>query len=90
MSTKAVRVRVTGDVQGVFFRDACAERAREQGVSGWVSNESDSSVAGHFEGDPGAVDALVDWCRSGSPRATVDDVEVDDAEPSGASGFETR
>jgi acylphosphatase len=87
---RAVDVRVTGRVQGVFFRARCAERAGQLGVAGWVSNEPDGSVAGHFEGSADAVDALVAWCRAGSPRADVEDVQVATAEPTGVAGFESR
>lgn len=89
MTTKAVDVRVTGLVQGVFFRAQCAETAAQLGVTGWVSNEYDGSVRGHFEGQPDAVDALVAWCHRGSRRASVDRVDVVDAQPEGLQRFET-
>lgn len=87
---RAVRVRVVGTVQGVFFRAGCAEEAARLEVSGWVSNEPDGSVAGHFEGASDRVDALVDWCRTGPPRAQVGRVEVTEVENAGCQGFETR
>lgn len=87
---RAVDVRVTGLVQGVFFRAQCADEAARLGVTGWVSNEYDGSVRGHFEGPPDAVDALVAWCHRGSPRASVDRVEVTEAQPEGADRFDTR
>lgn len=90
MTTKAVDVTVTGRVQGVFFRAECAERATRLGVSGWVSNEFDGSVRGRFEGPFEAVDALVAWCHEGSPRASVERVDVVDARPEGLTRFETR
>jgi acylphosphatase len=71
-----VRVRVTGRVQGVFFRDACRERARAEGLGGWVRNTADGTVEAEFEGSAAAVDRLVAWCRTGPPRAEVDDVET--------------
>lgn len=83
-------VRVTGRVQGVFFRDRCQSEAASRQVSGWVSNEPDSTVAAWFEGAADAVDALVDWCRAGPPRAVVSDVVVSDEEPQGLSSFEVR
>ncbi|KAA1429489.1 acylphosphatase [Nocardioides antri] len=90
METRAVAVTVTGVVQGVFFRAQCAEQATRLGVRGWVSNESDGSVRGHFEGPADAVDELVAWCRVGSPRAVVDRVETTEADVEGCDGFDAR
>ncbi len=90
MTTRAVDVKVTGLVQGVFYRAQCAESAARLGVTGWVSNEYDGSVSGHFEGPPDAVEALVAWCHQGSPRASVDRVDVVEAQPEGLRRFETR
>jgi acylphosphatase len=89
MSTSA-DVRVTGRVQGVFFRAACQERAGQLGVTGWVSNEPDGSVAGHFEGEADAVEALVAWCREWTAYARVDRVEDTEARPTEATTFEDR
>ncbi len=86
----AVSVRVSGNVQRVFFRDNCRKEADRLGVVGWVRNESDGSVGGHFEGPTDAVDALVDWCREGSPQSDVAGVEVRDANPEGLTSFEVR
>jgi len=85
---RAVRVQVHGRVQGVFYRDSCCHEADRLGVTGWVRNEPDGSVAGQFEGD--RVDDLVAWCRTGPPGARVERVDVTEVEPSGATGFEVR
>ena len=85
--TKAVEVRITGVVQGVSFRYYTRQQAERLGVTGWVRNETDGSVAGHFEGPPDAVDGLVAWCHHGPDHAQVDAVEVRAAEVSGASRF---
>jgi acylphosphatase len=73
-----VRVVVTGRVQGVFFRDSCRERARAEGVGGWVRNRGDGAVEAEFEGPRPTVDRMVAWCRSGPARARVDTVEADE------------
>ena len=78
-STVAKKVVVKGGVQGVFFRDSTQSEAQSKGVSGWVTNRSD-----------GAVDAMVSFARSGPSAASVEDVEVSDAEPEGHSGFSVR
>ena len=87
---KAVEVKVTGRVQGVAFRAYAEQQARRLGVAGWVRNEPDGSVAGHFEGDDGDVDALVAWCHDGPPMARVSHVAVRPAAVAGHQGFGTR
>jgi acylphosphatase len=87
---KAVSVRVTGRVQGVAFRWYAVQEAERLGVTGWIRNEPDESVAGHFEGDDDAVDAMVAWCRHGPSYAAVRDVAVTEARPTGARAFDVR
>ena len=83
-------VVVHGNVQGVFFRDSTREEARKHGIAGWVRNRSDGTVEAVFEGDSGAVEALVDFARSGPSSADVERVDVDDEEPEGLERFEIR
>jgi acylphosphatase len=80
-------VVVGGRVQGVFYRESCRSEAARRGVTGWVANRDDGSVEAVFEGDPAAVDALVEWCRSGSPRAQVSRFEMFEEDPQGERGF---
>jgi acylphosphatase len=84
------RVVVHGLVQGVFFRDSVRRRASSAGVSGWVRNTRDGAVEGVFEGERGAVDALVTFCREGPRGARVDFVDVIDETVEGFSGFAIR
>ena len=83
-------VVVHGGVQGVFFRDSARDEAERQGLSGWVANRDDGAVEAVFEGNPQAVERLVDWCRSGPNSADVESVEVDEEEPEGTFGFQIR
>ena len=84
------RVVVRGNVQGVFFRDSCRQRARSRGVAGWVTNRPDGAVEAVFEGDAGAVQAMVDWCGQGPRGAEVESVDESTEEPEGLSGFDIR
>jgi acylphosphatase len=84
------RIVVTGQVQGVFFRDACRRMAGRYGISGWVRNLPDGSVEAAFEGPADRVDQLVAWARNGPADAAVEGVEVHDEPPSGESGFTIR
>jgi acylphosphatase len=83
------RIVVTGRVQGVFFRDSARQEASRLGISGSARNLSDGTVEVIAEGDSGAVDQLIEWCRSGPSHADVTDVDVMEEEPQGASGFST-
>jgi acylphosphatase len=88
--TARKRVLVDGRVQGVFFRDSCERRAAEAGLSGWVRNLDDGRVEACFEGEDGAVEELVRWCRSGPRGAAVTSVEVVDEPAEGLDGFRVR
>jgi acylphosphatase len=84
------RVRVHGQVQGVFFRDSTRERAQAAGVAGWVRNCSDGSVEAVFEGDESAIDEMLEFSRGGPQSAQVRRVEVSAEKPEGLSEFEVR
>jgi acylphosphatase len=88
--TKAVAVKVTGRVQGVSFRWYAVQEAERCGVTGWVRNEPDGSVAAQLEGDDAAVDAMVEWCRHGPSYASVRHVAVLESQPTGAKSFDVR
>lgn len=85
---KSVRIRISGRVQGVMFRDSCRREADRLGVTGWARNDPDGAVSVAAEGRPAAVDALVAWCRTGPPGARVEGVDVVATEPSGSGRFE--
>ena len=71
-----VTVTVSGIVQGVNYRRFTQQQARQLGVTGWVRNLPDGRVEGCFEGEAAAVNALVDWCRTGPPAGRVDELAV--------------
>ena len=84
-------VYVSGDVQGVFFRDSTREKAELLGLSGWVKNRPDGRVEALFEGPSDRVREMVRWCEQGPPHAGVEDVDVEfGAAQEDHSGFEVR
>lgn len=89
-SRAAARLVIHGRVQGVWYRQSCANEAHRLGVAGWVRNLPDGSVEAFVEGERSALEALVMWCHRGPPRAFVERVVVDASEPVGAVGFEVR
>ena len=90
MATVGRHVRVTGQVQGVFFRVWAQGHARELGVSGWIRNCSDGSVEAHLSGEQGAVDRMIERMRRGPSNARVEDVTVEDEAPGPSGRFEVR
>jgi acylphosphatase len=92
MSDQLVRRRVIvgGRVQGVWFRDSTRTVASEHGVSGWVRNRSDGSVEAVLEGTLDDVLAVIEFCKTGPPRATVLTMSIAEEPPAGLSGFEVR
>ncbi len=89
-SEERAHVYVSGQVQGVNFRGATQDKAEELGLSGWVRNLQDGRVEAVFEGDPGTVRQMIEWCESGPSSAGVEDVSVEQESPEGISGFEVR
>jgi acylphosphatase len=83
-------VRAHGRVQGVFFRDSVRREADRRGVAGWARNCRDGTVEAVFEGEPAAVDALVELCRSGPGHASVERLDVEDEPPEGLTRFNIR
>ena len=66
-----VRAKVSGVVQGVFFRASTQQEARKLGLTGWVRNLADGSVELEAQGPSEACDQLIDWCWQGPPDAEV-------------------
>ncbi len=89
--TRRIRVRITGRVQGVFFRAETRNEALKRGLGGWVRNLRDGRVEALFEGPADQVDDMVRWCETGPPLASVRSVEVLE-EPPGepVAGFDIR
>jgi len=77
---KAVLARVRGRVQGVYFRGWMQAEARRRGVSGWVRNEADGSVAALIAGPAGDVEQMVAMLWQGPAAAEVVAVATEPAE----------
>ncbi|HIJ63065.1 MAG TPA: acylphosphatase [Rhodospirillaceae bacterium] len=83
----AVRVRVSGRVQGVWYRGWTVAEATRRSLDGWVRNLRDGSVEAVFSGPAAAVEAMVEACRRGPPAAAVTRLDVEPAPPPDAAGF---
>jgi acylphosphatase len=74
----AMRLTISGRVQGVGYRASLAGEAVSLGLCGWVRNRRDGSVEAYLDGDEAAIDALIRWARRGPPAAQVADVCIED------------
>ena len=65
---------IEGQVQGVGYRDHCAEQARRLHLAGWVRNRRDGSVELMLQGPAGVLDQTEAWLRAGPRWAHVERV----------------
>ncbi|TMI87592.1 MAG: acylphosphatase [Bacteroidetes bacterium] len=71
---KTIRIKIEGNVQGVFFRQSAQEKAISLGIKGTVKNCEDDSVEIVATGTKEQLDKLVTWCWEGPPKAVVANV----------------
>jgi acylphosphatase len=88
----ALRVWVSGRVQGVFFRDATQRKAAELGLTGWVCNLPDGRVEALFVGNEDACRRALEFVGVGPPSAVVSGVKHkwEDPPEGGFAGFDIR
>jgi acylphosphatase len=84
------RALVHGTVQGVGYRFSTEGEADRLGVDGFVRNLPDGTVEVEVEGQPELVGHLLAWLEEGPSGSEVSRVDVEEVEPTGEGGFETR
>jgi len=87
MQRHAMRLIVTGKVQGVGYRWWASKEARALGLSGWVRNRQDGSVELLAIGVDAALGRLEQACRRGPREAAVRSVTRTQAQDDGSEGF---
>lgn len=75
---KHYNIKVTGLVQGVFYRVNAQEKAQALGLTGCVNNVVDGSVYIEAEGEESKLKEFVDWCKNGPEKAQVTDIKVEE------------
>lgn len=83
----AMRVRIEGRVQGVWFRAWTVKEACARGLRGWVRNRRDGAVEALFAGPEADVRAMITLCWDGPPAARVVSVTETATEPPSDDGF---
>jgi acylphosphatase len=84
---KRVIIRVSGRVQGVFYRASAKKEADRLGVHGLVRNESNGSVLLEAEGSEPNLAEFITWCKKGPAGAQVVTFIIEYAEAVGYVDF---
>jgi acylphosphatase len=86
----AVRLRMAGRVQGVWFRAWAREQALLLGLDGWVRNRADGTVEAVLAGPRDKVERMVALCRRGPPAARVEKLTREPETGEVPAGFRER
>lgn len=87
MTQQCIKARVTGKVQGVFFRRNTQQQALQLGLSGYAKNLSDGSVEVLACGEASALAKLETFLHRGPPDSEVERVKVEAVADQQANGF---
>lgn len=87
---KHYKIRVEGDVQGVFYRSSTKNIAKELGINGFAKNDADGSVYIEAEGDEKNLKKFLSWCEEGPDTAKVKNVEYQEGDIKKFETFEIR
>lgn len=71
---KQIKLKVSGKVQRVFYRDAIRRKAEELELSGFARNEDDGTVTIVAEGQEADLIKLLEAAWQGSPSSKVENV----------------
>lgn len=82
-----MQCRITGRVQGVFFRDSTRNVARQLGLRGSAVNLPDGSVQVVACGERESLEALKKFLSGGPSRARVDQLSCEVVEIDPPPGF---
>ena len=85
-----LRMRVTGFVQAVGYRNFAIDEARRLGLDGWIRNRADGTVEALISGPTKPVEELIGLMAKGPPGSRVANFELHKAEPPAEKGFHRR
>src|SRR5690606_13027188 len=76
---KHLKIRISGKVQGVSFRDSTTAVANQLGIAGFVRTKPDGTVYIEAEGTSPDMSQFLSWCHAGPERAKVERVETEES-----------
>lgn len=75
---KAVKLVISGTVQGVFFRQFCKENADKLELKGFARNLESGDVEIILEGEDKQIEKMVELCRKGPKYSQIRNVLVEE------------
>ena len=84
---KTLKFRISGTVQGVFFRKFVKDNADKLGVRGFVRNLEDGSMEVLAEGRDEIVDEFLSECEKGTKHAEIKKIDVQEIRHQGFKDF---
>ena len=87
---KSIKFRVSGRVQGVFFRASAKQEAERLGLQGWIRNCAHGEVEGVASGSAERLEAFARWLARGPRMARVEKLEVTACEYCACDAFSVR
>lgn len=73
---KRVRIIISGDVQGVYFRAFVKDRAQALDLRGYVRNTEDRKVEAIVEGHELKINKLIDICKEGPAGSKIINIKT--------------
>ena len=87
---KTISIKVSGIVQGVYYRQSTKAKAVEIGVSGEVKNDPDGTVTIVATGTDDQLKSFIKWCQKGPETAVVGDLKIDEIDFKEFTDFKIR
>jgi acylphosphatase len=84
---KTVRLKISGQVQGVFFRKFIKDEADKLSLKGHVRNLETGEVEVIAEGKDEDVNSMISICKKGNSQSNVKDVDIQEMNHIGFDDF---
>ncbi len=87
---QTLKFKLSGRVQGVFFRVSTKQQADSLGLGGWVRNCEDGSVEGMASGAAEQLNTFRSWLERGPKMAQVQSLKTELCDYQIFAGFNIR
>ncbi|MBD3252151.1 acylphosphatase [Candidatus Pacearchaeota archaeon] len=84
---KTLKIKISGNVQGVTFRQFVKENADKLSIKGFVRNLDDGRVEVVAEGKDEGVNEILKICEKGPKFASVKEIEFSELKNQGFKDF---